>query len=304
MAPLPKCIIDNHVHLWEPDKVYIPWLNNVEKLNKRRDVVDYFNQTTNVKSIIYVETDVDSYHSLVEANWISNVGYDQQIEGFVLFAPIPQGEQVKNYIELLLQITNHKLKGVRYLMQDPNRYKEIKSNPISFIKGVQCLEKYGLSFDITINCNEYPEQFEIVHLLVSQCPRVRFILDHMGKPPCDTKPGDARFEYWSTNIKMLAEHDNVYCKISGIVTELKSSYPSKTAIIQQLSPFVQVVKEAFGHERVLFGSDWPICELSNNNLDWSNWLEILCEIIKDWTEEEKESLFVTNAIQFYRLTEK
>ncbi|KAG1152668.1 hypothetical protein G6F37_007780 [Rhizopus arrhizus] len=301
-----QTIIDAHVHFWHPDKVYIPWISGT----KHKDAIEYREQVKKVGVFraIYVETDVDPHHGLVEADWISEYASDLGeascfggIGGIVAYAPVHQGEHVKGYLRTLTRLVGPRLKGVRHLIQDPSSDPNRICHP-DFIQGVQMLKEYNLSFDLTINCNECPLQFPPLQTLVSQCPLVRFILDHMGKPPCDSQPGDARFEFWKSQIIALAANENVYCKISGLVTELKKkeNKASKETMIKQFKPFIDVVYTYFGSDRIMFGGDWPICESSAT---WQEWVEILTEITNPWPDEDKQKLFVTNALDIYKLNE-
>lgn len=309
MVPLPKSIIDSHVHFWHPDRVNVPWVKN-GPFDKRKDAVEYSDQVklAGVKKAVYIETNVDQYHGIVEADWIYQ--YSQEIQtndifggigGIVAFAPVQQGDHVQGYLRTLVRVTggnNGVLKGVRYLLQDPT----LDPNRIlktEFIRGIQCLESFNLSFDICIDCRTSPSQFPPIQQLVVQCPRVQFILDHMGKPPCDSQPGDTEFEFWKQQMIQLSSNSNVSCKISGLVTELTSHNDERSDVVKQLRPFIQVARDTFGIDRVMYGGDWPVCEIANTS--WQSWLEILSEIVKDWSEDDKEKLFVTNATHIYKL---
>lgn len=311
MAPLePKSIIDTHVHFWHPDKVNVAWVKG-SSFDKHKDAIEYSGQikSSYVQSAIYVETDVDQQYGLVEANWIYQYAQELAptetfggIGGIVAYAPVHQGEYLEAYLDTLLRVTdkNNLLKGVRYLLQDPSANPERVLCP-DFMKGIRTLEKYNLSFDITINCRESSAQFPPIQKLVAQCPRVQFILDHMGKPPCDSEPGSVEFEFWKAQIIQLASNANVSCKVSGLMTELVNNDDS-IDVVRQLKPFVQVALDAFGIDRLMFGGDWPIMELANST--WQSWLDILLEIVKSWTEDDKEKLFVTNATRIYKLNHK
>ena len=308
MAPLSfESIIDTHVHFWHPDKVHVAWLKGTQ-FDQTKDATEYSQsiKKTRVASAIYVETDVDQFHGLVEAKWIHDYARQLQptetfggIGGIVVFAPVHQGHHVESYLRTLMEITHETslIKGVRYLIQDPLLDPERVLEP-DFIIGLRALQKYNLSFDININCNAAPTQFPPIQKMVAQCPRVQFILDHMGKPPCDSVPGNERFEFWKEQMIQLSEHANVVCKVSGLVTELTH----QNDVVNQLSPFIQVALDAFGIDRLLFGGDWPILQLVNST--WQSWYDILIEITKSWPEEDKEKLFITNAIQIYKLDEK
>jgi L-fuconolactonase len=297
-------IIDSHIHFWHPDRVYVPWVKN-SPFDRRKDAVEYQKHFKNayIQAGIFVETNVDNHQGLVEADWISQ--YAEHLEqsdvfggigGIVAFAPVHQGDDVKGYLQTLMRITK-RVKGVRYLLQDSTQDPGRILQP-DFVRGIQCLESFGLSFDIAINCNDAPEQFPPLQQLVVQCPRVQFVLDHMGKPPCDSKPGQEPFEFWRAQIKKLSSNENVSCKVSGLLTELRKDYDAKINVVQQLKPFVDVVRDTFGMDRIMFGGDWPMHEMAKVQY---NWLDIVCDIIEDWSEDDKTKLFVTNATRIYKL---
>ncbi|KAI9272179.1 hypothetical protein EDC94DRAFT_251779 [Helicostylum pulchrum] len=312
MAPLYLSVIDSHVHFWHPDRVHVPWVKNTP-FDKRKDATEYAEQIKNsgVKKMIYVETNVDPYHSLVEADWISQYAKDTKssnefggIGGIVCFAPVQQGEAIRGYLTTLMRITGGGapgglLKGVRCLLQDPTLDPK-RVLQADFVVGIQCLEAFDLSFDICIDCKGSPEQFPPIQELVVQCPRVQFILDHMGKPPCDSQPGDSDFEFWREQMIQLSKNKNVSVKISGLVNELSSHDDDEKNVALQLKPFIQVALESFGIDRMMYGGDWPVCEIVGTT--WQSWLQILCETVKDWSEDDKEKLFVTNATRIYKLS--
>ncbi|CAO3692417.1 unnamed protein product [Rhizopus microsporus] len=266
-------VVDAHVHFWHPDEVYIPWIS------------------VDIHYAIYVETNVDPHHGLVEADWISRYADSLTtsaafggIGGIVAFAPVHQGRHVSSYLRTLIRLIGTKLKGVRNLVQDPSSDPKRVCHP-DFVQGVQILGQHNLSFDLTINCKGCPEQFPPLKELVGQCPLVQFVLDHMAKPPCDCQPGEAAFEFWKSEMEALARYDNMCCKVSGLLTELKKEHK-------------QIARDCFGLDRLIFGSDWPMCTLAAS---WQEWFEVLSEIVDHWTNEDKQKLFVTNAVRIYRL---
>ncbi|KAF7721245.1 hypothetical protein EC973_005008 [Apophysomyces ossiformis] len=298
---LPNDIIDTHVHFWHPDKVFIPWLQGVPQSHQRMDADQYSKEVKNIRvcGAIYVEVDADPYHALVEADWIAQYARQLKpsksfggIQGIVAHAPIHQGRSVTAYLQLLVRLVGDRLRGIRYITQDP-ALDPRRMTDTAFIVGTQSLEQFGLSLDLVINSRAAPEQFPPLRELVSQCPRVQFVLDHMAKPPCDSQPGEAAFERWKSEMLTLGQSENVACKVSGLVTE-----STKQPSADQLRPFVEVAVQAFGKDRIMFGGDWPVCE---SVAKWQKWVELLSEIVKDWSAEDKHKLFVTNAVRIYRL---
>jgi L-fuconolactonase len=126
--------------------------------------------------------------------------------------------------------------------------------------------------------------------LVRRCPEVRFVLDHIGKPAIR----DDRLDPWRADIERLAALPNVWCKLSGVVTEADHSAWTR----EQLRPYIRHAAEQFGFDRLLFGSDWPVSELTHR---YAEWVEIIAWALADCSEIERRKLFRDNAIAFYRL---
>jgi L-fuconolactonase len=148
------------------------------------------------------------------------------------------------------------------------------------------LPKFGLSFDICIKHIAMAYALE----LTKRCPEVSFVLDHIGKP--DIKNGSR--EPWRGQIAELARRPNIVCKVSGVITE--ADHESWTA--DQVKPYVAHVIEEFGFDRVMFGSDWSVSELTHR---YPTWVEIVDEIVAGASESEARQLYRDTAIRTYRL---
>src|SRR5207248_1320315 len=151
----------------------------------------------------------------------------------------------------------------------------------------QLLAEYNLSFDLCIKHWQLPSVTE----LVRRCTNTAFILDHLGKPDIKHRQLDS----WQASLHRLAELPNVACKISGLVTEADSERWQPA----DLEPFVNAALEAFGEERVLFGSDWPVVLLASS---YRRWYEVLEALTKRLPLPTKRKLWAENARHFYRIT--
>jgi L-fuconolactonase len=302
-------MIDSHVHYWNPDRVQIPWIYKAGgKFAQARLVPEYMEQIPDdieVEGVIFVEADVEPTQGLVEAKWIHE--YAKQVEtiagfggisGLVVYAPVNQGKHVVNYLDLLKSIVEdfQHVKGIRFLLEDPSRDPTIPASE-TFIEGVQALADYGLSFDININCHDCPEQFPPVVELVKRCPNVQFILDHMAKPPISATPSDKRFEFWKTHLQAIAQYPNVVCKVSGAITEVDEPHGLPT--VGQVKQVLDVVVEAFGHDRIMAGGDWPVVERKGSEL--KSWFLLLEDITSQWSQADQEKLWAKNAKKVYRI---
>ncbi|MCY3741479.1 MAG: amidohydrolase family protein [Candidatus Poribacteria bacterium] len=277
-------IVDTHVHLWHPEQLRYPWLSEVPPLNRPYLLKDYIAAygALEIESIVFVQCDTHPDDGLKETAWVTSLAaVEPRIQGIVAWAPLEEGEQVAPFIEKLA--ANPLVKGIRRLIQSESIDFCVQPN---FVSGVKTLSHYDLSFDI---CIFHPQLANAIRL-VEQCPHVRFILDHIGKP--DIK--HQLFDPWKEEIQVLASFPNVHCKISGLVTEanLEGWTPA------DLQPYIEHVISCFGFERVIYGSDWPV---STQASDYPHWVQTLQDAVSGCSSEALGNLFRDNAIKFYRL---
>jgi L-fuconolactonase len=179
------------------------------------------------------------------------------------------------------------LRGIRRLIQnkpDP----DFCTRP-GFVEGVRRLARYGLHFEICV----YHHQLGAAIKLARQCPDVPIILDHIGKPGIRHD----LIEPWWSQVRALAELPHVHCKVSGVITEDNHDRWTENHI----KPYVDRIFDTFGIERVMFGSDWPVSELTHRYFDW---VAILDRFTSACSNEERHKFFRQNAIRFYRLADK
>ncbi len=277
-------IIDAHHHLWDLSRFNYSWQEEFPRLHRTFALRDYEETTAQlgvVKSV-HVQAGVDEQFGLQETRWICSLAEAcGPLAGVVAWAPV----ETPDFEPLLKELGSHpQLKGIRRLIQtedDPH----FCTRP-EFIAGVRKLAQYGLSFDLCI----YHPQLAAVIELVRQVPEVSFVLDHAGKPGIK----DRLLEPWKTQIAELAKLDNICCKLSGLITEADVDHWTK----EEIRPYMEHVLEVFGFERVMFGSDWPVCELG---IEYRKWLDLVREVVCDATEAERQSLFFGTAERFYRL---
>lgn len=277
-------IVDTHVHLWHPKHLRYPWLKQVPALNRRFLLKDYAAATENldVESFVFVQCDTHPDDGLKETAWVTSLAaIEPRLRGIVAWAPLEEGRHVAAFVEKLAE--EKLVKGIRRLIQGESD--DFCVQP-KFVEGVKTLAQYGLSFDICI----FHSQLANTIRLVEQCPHVQFILDHIGKP--DIK--NQLFEPWKQEVKMLAGFSNVFCKISGLVTEAAH----ETWTPSDLQPYIEHVIACFGFDRVVYGSDWPVSTLAS---DYSQWVHTLYDAVEGCSPEEKSKLFYNNAVKFYRL---
>ena len=156
----------------------------------------------------------------------------------------------------------------------------------SFQKGLSALANYNYTYDLLI----YETQLAEANTLIKQLPVLPIVIDHIAKP--NIKKGER--ENWIKEIKAMAQYPNVYCKISGMATEAQWD----TWTMDTLKPYIDTVVEAFGTERIMFGSDWPVCLVASS---YEKWLKGLQNYFNTFSISEQEDFFANNAIKFYKL---
>jgi len=270
-------IVDAHVHFWNPAKLNYPWLASVPALSRTFLPENYSaaTKTANVGKMIFVECGCAASQSIDEARWISEIATrETRLKGIVAQAAVELGARVMG--ELATLAKNPLVKGVRRNLQgETDPYFCLQPN---FITGIRALAKFNFTFDLCIVHSQLPAATQ----LVARCPEVFFVLDHCAKPAIR----DQKLDPWRKQLHELAALPNVACKISGLVTEA------------DLQPYVRHALDYFGFDRVLFGGDWPVCELATS---YENWLAALKAILIDEPETNLKKLFQTNAERIYHV---
>ncbi len=277
-------IVDAHQHLWDLDRFHYDWLSSIPALNRSFSIADYLAATKglDIEKTVHVEADVAERFMRDETRHVLELAEkpDNPLAGVVACAR-PESKAFRAYIE---DIAGHpKLKGIRRILHtQPDDLGQSET----FIENVGSLGRYGLSFDICVLARQLP----IAIRLVSKCPGVTFILDHCGAPEVKGKVLDP----WRAHVRELAQLPGVFCKISGLVVYADPAGWTK----EDLRPYVEHVIECFGWDRVLFGSDWPVCTLASS---YSRWVEALSSLTHGAGEANQRKLFHDNAIRVYRL---
>jgi L-fuconolactonase len=279
-------VIDSHIHFWDPGQLNYPWLEDVPALN-RAFLPAHLAQAAaavNLQKIVFVQADCVPEEGLAEVAWVSRLAQTEpRIQGIVAFAPLENRVVRADYLEELNAFPL--VKGVRRLIQSEGP--GFASRP-EFIQGVQQLAQFGFSFDICIVHTQMSDAIE----LVSQCPKVAFVLDHFGKPAIAGK----EVEPWATQIRTLAQFPHVSCKLSGLVTE--ADHQNWT--VGDLRPYLEIALDAFGPQRLMFGGDWPVSELAAS---YQQWVETAAALLSALSEADRRRVFFENAQRFYRLDE-
>lgn len=277
-------IIDSHHHLWERGRFRYGWLDQVADLNRDFLLRDFEAAiaTTGVTESVFVQADADEAFGVQEAHWALSLADDEgPVQAVVAWAPVERPD-LDDYLEKLGQ--HPRLKGVRRLIQGEGDA-DFCARP-DFVAGVRRLGEVGLSFDVCV----YHHQMAAAVRLARAAPDTPMVLDHIGKPAI----ADGRLAPWLDQIAELASMDHVWCKLSGMVTEANWRDWSRA----DLQPYADVVIEAFGYDRLMFGSDWPVCTLA---ADYAAWLAAVQELTRGASADELGRLYAGSAEDFYRL---
>jgi L-fuconolactonase len=285
-------IIDTHQHLWDLYQLELPWLPKdgnrslIEHGNLRRNYLleHYWHEASglNIVKTVYMEVDVRPDHKAKEARLVLDWCRDKanRMVGAVIGGN-PTGDDFKEYIREFLG--EPELKGVRQVLHggQPRGY----CLEPKFVERVQWLGQHGLRFDLCLRPDELSDGADLAEL----CPETQFILDHCGNAPVYGDRTD-----WERGLEEIAECPNVMCKISGIVAQCKLGEWEPV----DLAPIVYRCRRAFGIDRLMFASDWPVCTLAASLREWVTALQT---IVQTWSEEDRRKLFHDNAERFYAL---
>ena len=271
--------IDAHHHLWRYAKEEYGWISD-EMGVLARDFLPEDLRRVLLASGIHGSIAVQARQTLEETSWLLHLAGEYDfIRGVVGWAPLARPE-FPAILERLQEF--EKLKGLRHVIQDePDDDFMHRSD---FNAGVALLKQFGLVYDILIFDRHLPAAISFV----DRHPAQVFVLDHLAKP----RIRDRELEPWRTNIRELARRENVYCKVSGMVTEANW----KTWSPADLQPYFDVVLQAFGPKRLMAGSDWPVCLLATTYQTWFSTVE---EFIRPLSFAERELILGGVASEVY-----
>lgn len=237
--------LDSHQHFWKYDAAQYPWMT--EKLARlRRDFLPSDLEPLLKAAQLDGCIAVQARQNVEESHWLLSLAEERSfIRGVVGWVDL-RADDVERDLDRLS--ANPKFVGVRHVAQDEPDDRFLIGN--QFVRGISKLRQFDLAYDLLI----FPRQLPAAIELVNKFPGQRFVLDHIAKPSIAA----ATLEPWRGLIRELAQAPNVFCKVSGVVTEANWS-EWKDA---DFEPYLDAVAEAFGPERLMYGSDWPVCLLA------------------------------------------
>ncbi|MBD2752369.1 amidohydrolase family protein [Spirosoma validum] len=272
--------IDAHQHFWHFDPVRDSWITDDMAIIQRDFLpadLEPVLVANGIDGCVAVQASQSEDETLFLVNMAQNYDIVKGVVGWVDL----QSEQLSQRLEAFAQ--HPEIKGYRHVAQaEPD---DFLTRP-AVVEGIRQLAAFGLTYDILI----YPSQLKAALHLVRAVPEVNFVIDHLAKPYIKKQ----EISRWSNFMTQLATQPNVSCKLSGMVTEADWQNWSK----RDFFPYLDVVFEQFGPDRLMFGSDWPVCLVAANYTQVKTLIE---EYVAPWGEEVREKVFGANAVAFYKL---
>lgn len=273
-------IIDSHVHFWKFDPVRDAWITKdmsvIQKDFLPEDFSLYLNENS-IDSCIAVQADQSDEETAFLVNLAKQNPFIKGVVGWI--------DLTSDKLEQLLQKYQYEklIKGFRHIAEGEEIGFLLQKNVLT---GINALHQYGYTFDILLRQDQLLDAVKLSEKL----PNQPFILDHCGKPDLKTN----NLKNWKSNISELAKNHNIYCKISGLLTQGNWDNIDEKAIFEILD----FIFSQFGIKRLVFGSDWPVMLLGGN---YSLWLELISKYLIQFSKEEQQLFFSGNAMKFYKL---
>lgn len=271
-------IIDSHQHFWNYDPVKDAWIDETMSVLKKDFLpkdLKLVLESNGVDGCIVVQADQSEAETEFLLSCAASNSFIMGVIGWVDLTANNLDERLEYYA------SNPLFKGVRHIVQAEKEDYLLRKDVQN---GIGKLTRFNLTFDLLI----YPHQLASAITLAEQFPNQKFILDHIAKPNIS----EPISEKWLSGIQQLSKNKNVYCKLSGLVTETNNFKDT------DFTSYIEVVFEAFGHERIMFGSDWPVCLLAT---DYKTVLNIIHDYMDSQSIEVKNNILGYNAIKIYNL---
>lgn len=274
-----KKAIDSHQHFWNLDLFKYDWMSPDNQILYRNYLPEHIEQIlgeVRVEKIVAVQ----AHQSLDETRWLLELSNKFEfIAGVIGWVDLLS----ENIAEQLTDLAKHpKFKGVRHIVQDEPNDEWILQPQV--LQSINKLSDFNLTYDILI----FPKHLKYIPKLIESCPKTSFVVDHLAKPPI----ASGEIESWKNDLKVVAEFPQIYCKLSGLVTEADH----KKWKADDLKPYIETALELFGADRLMFGSDYPVCRLAT---EYKTVLETYSSFLD---ENDKNQILRENAIKFYNFT--
>ncbi|MDN3686761.1 amidohydrolase family protein [Cyclobacterium jeungdonense] len=271
-------LVDTHLHLWNLSEMDYPWLQGADNPLAKNHLLPDYQQASDafpISKMVFVECGRVPEQYLQEVDWVVKQSEkDPRIAGMVAYFPLEKGEKSRGAMEVMAE-----RKIVRGIRKTP------MLGHSGFLRGIEFLRRFGWVYDLNVN----PRQLHDVFTLVKSFPDQVFILDHLANPDIVNEDWEA----WANSLAPFASMEQVYCKISGMLTRAGAGWK-----LNGLQPYFDTVLEVFGPDRVVFGGDWPVVLRAGT---YSEWMATFYSLSQKLSPEEKEKLYYRNAEKVYDL---
>jgi L-fuconolactonase len=273
--------IDAHQHFWMYSPAEYDWIDDSMAMLRRDFLPDDFKPVLESNDF-HASVAVQARQTLEETRWLLELAERSPwILGVIGWADL-RSPDIRSQLNVITR--NPKLVGIRHIVQsEPDDRFLLQPD---FLRGISVLEEFDLAYDILI----YTKHLPVAAEFVERFPRQRFVLDHLAKPPI--KSGN--IDSWAQGISRLAAFPNVFCKLSGLVTEADWLHWSP----EQITPFLDVAFESFGPDRLMIGSDWPVCLVAAS---YARAVEVIKSYLLQKKPESQDRVLGGNAERFWRL---
>ena len=273
--------IDSHQHFWRYDAARDAWITESMAVLRRDFLPDHLAAELNANAIdasIAVQADQSENETMFLLDLAEKNKHIAGVVGWVDLLSPRLAERLEYFSHF------SKLRGFRHIAQgEPDDRFLVREN---FVKGVAQLRAFDFAYDILI----YPKQLPAAIDLAARLPEQRFVVDHVAKPEINS----GKTAPWAAQVRELAQNKNVFCKLSGLVTEADWKHWKP----DDFKPYLDVVFDAFGVERLMFGSDWPVCLLAAT---YGQVKQLIENYVTCYSEADKDKIFGGNAARFYVL---
>lgn len=281
--------IDSHVHLLYPEHFSYEWCASVPALNHACRMDDYRAAAANsavgrVRSLVYLEADVPAVQQEAETEFFSRMADRDRVAPAVDAVVASAWPESVHFPEQVARLAgNPRVRGVRRVLHtQPNGLSLMPR----FAEHLRLLPSHGLTFDLCLR----PHLIPVASELAGRCPETQFVLDHCGVPDI----GGGGLDPWRESIRCLAERPNVTCKFSGLASLCDPRRP----LTLQVRPYFEHCLECFGPGRIMWGSDWPLC---NVTFDLAAWLQTSVALLSELSPSEQRAIAHGTAGRIYRL---
>ncbi|MCC6723199.1 MAG: amidohydrolase family protein [Saprospiraceae bacterium] len=272
-------MLDTHVHFWQFDPVRDAWIDDTMQVI-RRDFLPADLEpellANEINGCVAVQADQSEEETHFLLQLAENHAFVKKVVGWVDLRSPDIAERLDYFSQF------GKLAGFRHIVQGEADVNFLLRN--DFKKGIAALGKHGFTYDILV----FPHQLGAVLEFVRQFPNQKFVIDHIAKPYIK----DGYFDGWAALMQEIAKHENVYCKVSGMVTE--ASWQSWK--YEDFLPYLDLVTFSFGPQRLMYGSDWPVCLLGGS---YAAVKGIVDQYFAGFTSNEKQTIMGENGANFY-----